>query len=87
MGGGGIFNLCSHIVHIVPIVCQGDRVGMLEEVINRTPGLWEMTPAVTPLTLTLWSAQLVYGCVGGGACPGRGEPLHYKPITERGSDG
>lgn len=39
---------------------------MLEEVINGTPGLWEMTPAVTPLTLTLWSAQLVYGCVGGG---------------------
>lgn len=45
---------------------------MLEEVINGTPGLWEMTPAVTPLTLTLWSAQLVYGRVGGGGCPGLG---------------
>lgn len=44
-------------------VCQCDRVGVLEEVISGTPGLWEMTPAVTPLTLR--SAQLLYGCVGG----------------------
>lgn len=61
-----------------------EKIELEEEVISGTPGLWEMTPAMTPLTLTLWSAQLVYGCVGGARVGG---PLHYEPITETGSDG
>lgn len=57
----GVFSVCSHIVQ-QEVKCASVTGWVLEEVINGTPGLWEMTPALTPLTL--WSAQLVYGWVG-----------------------
>lgn len=76
----GLWCLC-HIVQ-QEVKCASVTGWRLEEVTNRTPGLWEMTPAMTPLTL--WAAQLVYGWVGE---PRWGGSLQYKPITETGSDG
>lgn len=76
---GGAFNVCSHIVW-QEVKCAGVTewgAGGGDQRDTRTVGNDASRDASDSAFMV---AQLVYGCLGGGG-------LHYKPITERGSDG